>query len=234
MTLSSDELARKLQLPRPCLMLVTDRSLCRGMTLAEAVRHALEAGVNAVQFREKDLPAGEQLMLASQIALQTKGKALFIVNDRADVALALDAEGVQLPESGLPVAEARKVVGEGKLIGRSVHTLVGAREAESAGADYVVFGPIYETGSHPGQASTGLEKLEEVVDNMSIPVLAIGGITAQNIRETLQSGAAGVAVMSPIMAAADPRAAAIELFEALSRNPTRTSDTRARPSIGSG
>ena len=99
-------------------MLVTDRSLCHGATLPEVVRQAVGVGVAVVQFREKDLPAGEQLELGAQVQQNVRGRALFIVNDRVDVALALDADGVQLPESGLPVAQARKLLGNQRLIGR--------------------------------------------------------------------------------------------------------------------
>lgn len=202
-------------LPHSCLMLVTDRKLCHGVSLPEAVRQAVEAGVNAVQFREKDLPAGEQLELGAQIQRIVRGKALFIVNDRVDVALALGADGVQLPESGLPVAAARKLLGPQALIGRSVHSLQGAIAAEKAGADYLIFGPVYPTGSHPGAPPAGRLALQEVAQAVSIPVLAIGGIVPENVREVLQGGAAGIAVISAVLGVSDPQAAAAELVTRL-------------------
>jgi len=210
--LSKDErIDMRPKIPLPCLMLVTDRSLCHGATLPEVVRGAVEAGVAAVQFREKDLPAGEQLKLGAQVQQNVRGKALFIVNDRVDVALALDADGVQLPASGLPVALARKLLGNQRLIGRSVHSLQGAVAAEQAGADYIIFGPVYTTSSHPGAPPASTQALREVAQAVRIPVLAIGGITAENAAAVLQAGAAGVAVISAILRAHNPREAALEL-----------------------
>ena len=197
-------------------MLVTDRSLCHGATLPEVVRQAVEGGVVVVQFREKDLPAGEQLKLGAQVRQNVGGKALFIVNDRVDVALALDADGVQLPETGLPVAQARKLLGNQRLIGRSVHSLQGAVAAERAGADYVIFGPVYTTPSHSGVPPAGRQALQEVAQAVSIPVLAIGGVSGENIRQVLQAGAAGAAVVSAIIGALDSKAAAAELVARLS------------------
>lgn len=199
------------RISRPCIMLVTDRSQCHGATLPEVVRGAVEAGVAVVQFREKDLPAGEQLKLGAQVQQNVRGKALFIVNDRVDVALALDADGVQLPESGLPVGQARELLGSDRLIGRSVHSLQGAVAAEQAGADYIIFGPVHTTSSHPGAQPAGMQALRQVAQAVSIPVLAIGGISGENIRQVLQAGAAGAAVMSGILRARDPREAAREL-----------------------
>jgi len=192
-------------------MLVTDRSLCHSATLPEVVRGAVEAGVSMVQFREKDLPAGEQLKLGAQVQQNVRGKALFIVNDRVDVALALDADGVQLPESGLPVAQARKLLGHQRLIGRSVHSLQGAVAAEQAGADYVIFGPVYTTSSHPGAQPASTRTLRQVAQAVRIPVLAIGGITVENAAEVMSNGAAGIAVISAILRVRDPREAAHEL-----------------------
>ncbi|MBI2886231.1 MAG: thiamine phosphate synthase [Chloroflexi bacterium] len=203
------------RLPRPCLMLVTDRRLCHGISLPEAARLAVEAGVSAVQFRERDLPAGEQLELAAQVKRSIGSRALFIVNDRVDVALALGADGVQLPESGLPVAEARRLLGPDALIGRSVHSLQGAIAAERAGADYLIFGPVYATRTHPGAPPAGRQALREVAQAVSIPVLAIGGVAAEQVREVLQAGAAGAAVVSAILGTFDPKAAAAALVAKL-------------------
>ena len=197
-------------------MLVTDRSLCHGATLPEVVRQAVEGGVVVVQFREKDLPAGEQLKLGAQVRQNVGGKALFIVNARVDVAPALAEDGVQLPETGLPVAQARKLLGNQRLIGRSVHSLQGAVAAERAGADYVIFGPVYTTPSHSGVPPAGRQALQEVAQAVSIPVLAIGGVSGENIRQVLQAGAAGAAVVSAIIGALDSKAAAAELVARLS------------------
>ena len=154
--------------------------------------------------------------LGAQVRQNVGGKALFIVNDRVDVALALDADGVQLPETGLPVAQARKLLGNQRLIGRSVHSLQGAVAAERAGADYVIFGPVYTTPSHSGVPPAGRQALQEVAQAVSIPVLAIGGVSGENIRQVLQAGAAGAAVVSAIIGALDSKAAAAELVARLS------------------
>ena len=195
-------------LPRPILMLVTDRHLCAPRSLVEVARQAAAAGVNAVQLRERDLGAGPLLELGRALRAALGTTTLLIVNDRVDVALALDADGVQLPESGMAVGEARKLLGPDRLIGRSVHSLEGALAAARAGADYLIFGPVYATRSHPGAPSSGREALHEAAQAVPIPVIAIGGINHENARGLVLAGAAGVAVVSNIMAAASPRSAA--------------------------
>jgi thiamine-phosphate pyrophosphorylase len=175
------------------------------------VAQAVSAGVNLVQLRERDLPAGQLIDLGRALREALAGAARLIVNDRVDVAMALEADGVQLPESGLPVADARRLLGPDRLIGRSVHSLEGALAAARAGADYLIFGPVYATGSHPGAPPAGREALHDIAQAVSVPVLAIGGINAENARGLILAGAAGVAVVSNIMGAASPRAAAEEL-----------------------
>jgi thiamine-phosphate pyrophosphorylase len=138
------------------------------------------------------------------------------VNDRADVARAAGADGVHLPEDGLPVGDARALVGPDALVGRSVHG--PAAIASSAGADFVVFGPVFETASKrrfgPPQ---GLARLEEACAASSVPVLAIGGVTPERIADVLACGAAGVAVQGAILRAADPKSLVGALFRALVR-----------------
>ena len=199
----------------PCLALVTDRRLCRGPSLAEAVAQAVEGGANLVQLREKDLPAADLLALAERLRAVTQDRALLVVNDRLDVALACDAEGVHLPEQGLPVEAARRLAGQGFVIGRSVHSVAEAVRAQEEGADYVQVGAIFASRSHPGQAPAGLGLLETVVAAVSIPILAVGGITAANVGEAMRAGAGGVAVISAILSAPSQRDAARELTRAM-------------------
>ena len=135
----------------PCLALVTDRRLCQALSLEEAVAQAIEGGANLVQLREKDLPVADFLALAEKLRAVTRGRALFLVNDRLDAALACAADGVHLPERGLPVAAARRLAGEGFIIGRSVHGVAEAARAQEEGADYVQVGTIFASVSHPGQ-----------------------------------------------------------------------------------
>ena len=201
------------------LVLVTDRARVGAGCLAGAVERAVAGGVGMVILREKDLPAGELLALAERLRAVTAGRALLLVNDRVDVALAAGADGVHLGEAGLPVAAARAVAAgrEGFLVGRSVHAPETAAGAAAVGADYLLFGNVFETASHPGRPAAGTECLRAVVECAPAPVIAIGGITAANARECLRAGAAGVAVIGAVLGAPDPEAAAREMAEALRR-----------------
>lgn len=174
--------------------------------------------MRALQLREKDL-GGRALYRRAQalVQLARSSGAVVLVNDRADVARAAGAAGVHLPEAGLDVRDARSVLGAGALIGRSVHG--PAALASARGADFVVFGPVYETPSKvrygPPQ---GLARLAAVCERAGeLPVLAIGGVTADRIDEVVAAGAAGVAVVSAVLRASDPGAAARSLIAALRR-----------------
>jgi len=168
-----------------------------------------------VQLRETDLPGRDLLDLAVSLRAAIGDRATLLVNDRADVALAARADGVHLPERGLPVAAVRDVVGEGCLIGRSVHSVEAAVRGEQEGADFVQAGTIFETASKPGAPAAGLALVRDVVGAVSIPVLAIGGITADNACEVIEAGAGGVAVIGAIMDADDPLRAARVLRRAI-------------------
>ena len=208
----------------PCLALVTDRSALGGLSLEEAVAQAVEGGANLVQLREKDLPAAELLALAEKLRAFTQGRALFLVNDRLDVALACSADGVHLPERGLPVAVARRLAGEEFIIGRSVHSVAEAVRAQDEGADYVQVGTVFASRSHPDQPVAGLGLLEAVAAAVSIPILAVGGITSANVGEATGAGASGAAVISAILATPSPREAARDLAQAIA-----AVETKARP-----
>ena len=201
-------------LPRPCLMLVTDRRVCEG-PLEEVVARAVEAGVDAVQVREKDLPARDLLDLCMRLRAVTLGRALLLVNDRADVALACGADGVHLGEQSLPTRAVRWLVGEDRLVGRSVHSPEGAEQAEKEGADYLVLGTLFPTESHPGAPAGGLALLNEVTRRVRIPVLGIGGITPEKVPFLLQARAWGVAVIRGVLAQPDPAEAVRRFREAL-------------------
>lgn len=202
-------------LPYPALCLVTDRSYSQGQPLSAKVAAAVEGGVNLVQLREKDLPGGQLLALANAIRSVTQGKALLLVNDRVDVALAAGTDGVQLGEEALPVEAVRRIAGRCLLIGRSVHSLQSAQEAESQGADFLVVGTIFPTGSKPEAKPAGLALLAQVARSVSIPFLAIGGVTSSNVAQVMAEGAAGAAVISAILAPSDTCRAATELKEAM-------------------
>ena len=206
------------RLPEPCLALVTDRRLCLpGHSLAVAVSAACDGGLDMMQLREKDLPGGALLTLAQELREATRDRALLIVNERVDVALACGADGVHLGEEALPVEEARRLLGDDALIGRSVHSVAGAVEAEASGADYLVVGPIYATPSHPESEGAGTALLEQVRRAVAVPFLAIGGVDASNIEEVARAGASGAAVVRAVIAAPDPAQAVAELRAAFVR-----------------
>ncbi|MCS7207068.1 MAG: thiamine phosphate synthase [Dehalococcoidia bacterium] len=203
-------------LPRPCLALVTDRRLYPTLeTLVEAVAQAVEGGVDLVQVREKDLPGGPLLEVSQRLREVTRGRALLFVNERVDVALLCGADGVHLPEAGLPPRGVRRLVGARLLIGASVHSVPSALRAQQEGADLLIAGTIFPSRSHPGQEAVGVGLLADLQKAVTLPVLAIGGVTPQNAGACIQAGASGVAVITAILGQPDPRAAAQRLKEAI-------------------
>lgn len=202
-------------LPYPCLALVTDRRLGPGDTLPERIAAAVAGGVDLVQLREKDLPGGPLLELAAAVQERIGGQSLLLVNERGDVAAALPAAGVQLGEDALPVAAARRLLGADALIGRSVHSPAGAQAAAAAGADFLVAGTMYASRSHPGEPPAGPALIRQIAAGVNVPVIGIGGITAANVGAVMQAGAAGVAVITGILAAPDPERAAAQLKAAM-------------------
>jgi thiamine-phosphate pyrophosphorylase len=200
------------------LLFITDRTLSPA-PLSSSVREACEAGVRAVQLREKDLPGGELFELATRLREETAphGAALF-VNDRLDIALAAGADGVHCPENGFPPDLAGRVIRsaaakETKHVGASVHSPEGALRARGQGADFVTFGPVFFTPSKAAWGEPqGLDALEEVCRRVDLPVFAVGGVTAERAAACVERGAAGVAVISAIMTAPDVTGA-IAAFE---------------------
>ena len=212
----------RLQEP-PLLCLVTDRRRCGGRPLEEVVEAAVSGGVDIVQLREKDMPAGPLLDLALRLRHVTASRASLFVNDRIDVALASDADGVQLGESSIPVEAAQSLVGGDLLIGRSVHAVESAIDAvesaidaSRAGADMLVFGTVFATASHPNQRPCGVTPLAELSRHDSVPFLGIGGITAGNVGAVVDAGASGAAVITAITESpSDPQEAARSLRRAM-------------------
>jgi len=194
------------------LYLVTNRALCAAGPLETVVDQACGAGVRAVQLREKDLFGGALYRLAAKMREVTRRReARLFINDRADIALGIDADGVHCTESGLPVDVVRRLCPEA-LVGASSHSLERAAEASAAGADFILFGPIFPTPSKAkfGEPQ-GLDRLSVVAREAGVPVFAIGGITPENAPLCLEKGAAGVGVISAILAAKDVPAA-VESF----------------------
>ena len=204
----------------PCLYLVADTSVVRPDELAPRVSAAVAGGVGLVQLRAKELPGGRMLSLAEELKRAADGQAVLLVNERVDIAIAAAADGVQLGEEALPVAAARKLLPGGALIGRSVHSADGAADASDAGADFLVVGTMFATGSHPGAVPAGPRLMSEVsrflnLSKGNVPLFGIGGITADNLAEVVAAGASGVAVIRSILSAPNPQAAAAELKLAL-------------------
>jgi len=200
------------------LYLVTDRLIAR-RPLPEVVEECLAAGLRAVQLREKDLDVRPLLALASELRDMTRRHgARLVVNDRADVALAVSADGVQRTQASLPTAALRRVGGPGFLVGASVHSELEAREAVADGADFVVFGPIYDTPSkRQFGRPQGLAALARVAASVDRPVIGIGGITPERVAGVVAEGAAGVAVISAILGAERPADATKAFLDALGR-----------------
>jgi thiamine-phosphate pyrophosphorylase len=171
----------------------------------------------AVQLREKDLPGRDLFELARALRDRTRASgARLLVNDRADVAVAVGADGVQRTHASLPVAALRQLIGDALLIGASVHSVAEALDAEAQGADFLVFGPVYDTPSKRAYGPPqGLVALERVVAAVARPVLAVGGITPERVRETRRAGAHGVAVITAILAADRPGDAVKTFLDAL-------------------
>lgn len=199
------------------LFVVTDRSVIRGRSLSSALQDALGAGVQAIQLRERDLPTREVLSLAQQLHAMTRGPAVpLIINDRADIAVALDLDGVHLRASSLPVPAARRVVGPRRLIGISAHSVEEVRRAGEDGADYAILGPIFETPSKREFGEPlGLAVLADACRHSSIPVFAIGGITRERIEAVHNAGAFGVAMIGGILGRADVAMATSEILSAV-------------------
>ncbi len=188
------------------LWLVTDRTAVRGGDLVVAVRDCVAAGLRAVQLREKDLAAADLAILARRLLEITRpAGAWLVVNDRVDVALAVGADGVQRTSVSLPIRDMRAVAGSALRIGASVHSSEEARRAEQDGADWIVFGPVYDTPSKRRYgAPQGLGRLADTVRSVRVPVIAIGGITPERVADVMATGAGGVGVISAILAAGSP------------------------------
>ena len=185
--------------------------------LAKTVAVVLAKGVGMVQYRCKEANDIERLFQAKELAsLCKKHGAIFIVNDRLDLALAVDADGVHLGQNDFPIDIARKLIGNEKLIGRSTHCLKEVQEAEREGCDYLGLGPVYSTETKPDEKPSGVSYINEASKATKLPCFAIGGINESNIDEVLSSGAKKIAVSGAIMKANDPASMSLELIEKLS------------------
>ncbi|MFB1066554.1 thiamine phosphate synthase [Natrinema sp. H-ect4] len=198
---------------------VTQASLSDDRTTLDIVRAAVDGGVDAVQLREKETSARSRYELGLELReLTAEAGVDLLVNDRVDIARAIDADGVHVGQSDLSVGVARDLLGSDAIVGCSASTVAEAREADADGADYLGVGAVYGTSSKDIDADkdgVGPERIAAIADAVSIPIVGIGGITADNARPVVEAGAAGVAVISAITAAPDPAAATESLTAAV-------------------
>ena len=197
------------------LYFVTDRKQTANRPLADVVHAALDGGVRAVQLREKDLEGRELYTLAERLrALTARYRAQLLINDRLDIALAVEADGVHLGQHSFAVEDARRLLGAGKLIGVSTHSQQEITAAQEA--DFMLFGPVYYTPSKAAYGEPqGLDRLRAAVAHSTVPVFAIGGIKTGRVAEVLETGAHGIAMISALSATPDPAQAARELLRRL-------------------
>jgi thiamine-phosphate pyrophosphorylase len=200
------------------LYLITDRKLIAdSSSLTTAVKKALKGGVQAVQLREKDMETRDLLKLAYDMrkVTQEHGAQLFI-NDRFDIALAVNADGVHLTRNSMPVEAVRRVVKKKLLIGVSTHSMKEARDAEKGGADFITMGPVYRTPSKVKYgAPIGLDTLGKVCGKINIPVFALGGVKSSRIGKIMETGTHGIAMISEILGAGNIRKKTEELMNLL-------------------
>ncbi len=194
---------------------IIDRGIAGDHSILDVVRAAIRGGASVMQLRAKTATTRETVELGEALyKITSQAGVPLIINDRLDIALAVEAEGVHLGHDDMPVAIARRLIGPDRILGASPETLEEARQMERDGADYLGVGDVYGTSSKPDAGiPIGVEGLTEVVRAVSIPVVAIGGITPDNAGAVIEAGAAGVAVISAIAAAPDPEAAARRLRE---------------------
>jgi len=206
---------RKMRIGR--LHILTDDVLQSTFSHVELAQLAMKGGADTIQFRQKVGSTKRMIKIARHIReLCGRQNVVFIVNDRVDVAMVVDADGVHLGQDDFPIPFARKLLGEGKIIGGSAATLDEAEKCFSEGADYVGFGPVYPTTSKVDAGPvSGIQILKKVVQKTSIPIIAIGGITKERIPEVMGAGAYGIAVISAVCCEKEPEAATRFLHSAL-------------------
>jgi len=194
------------------LYLVTDRDVLVGIDIYTAVEEAIKGGVTLVQLREKSVGTLEFYNIAVKIKTITcKYNVPLIINDRIDIAMAIDAAGVHLGQSDMPAKVARSIIGDDKIIGVSTSTLVEAQKAEREGADYVGVGAMFPTTTKDDASLVSVHSLKEIKENISIPIVAIGGITEKNVDFLRIADIDGIAVVSAILGKKNIKAATEKL-----------------------
>jgi thiamine-phosphate pyrophosphorylase len=198
------------------LYVILDRGAAGDRNLAPLLEAVLEGGCRVVQLREKTMPLGDLYPVARALRKRCReAGCLFIVNDRVDLALAVEADGVHVGQDDLPAREARRLLSPGMILGVSTHDENQARLARDDGADYVAVGSMFPTGSKAGFRLVGPDLVRRVRPEIRVPLVAIGGVTTDNVAEVIRAGADAVAVISAVCAAPDPAAAARAFLEAI-------------------
>lgn len=222
-------LARMRDDPLPGLVAATDDRRLTQPDFADALETMLEAGLRVVWLRSRTLDDRAFSELIAEIRKRTdRHDAELWIGDRADLARAFDADGVQLPERGLSIVGARRVVGQTARVGRSVHSVEAAIAAARDGADHLVVGAIYATRSHPGVEPAGVGLLEEIRSTLEAetlagpPRLAIGGVTPERVLEVVAAGAHGVVAIRALWDATDPSRAVRDFLVAIGQNSAKT------------
>ncbi len=212
----------------PTLYVILDRAAAGGRDLEAILDATLAGGCRMVQLREKEWPSGRLLPLAERLRARCRrAGATFIVNDRVDLALAVEADGVHLGQDDLPTRAARPLLRPGMILGRSTHDVAQARAAATEGADYVAVGSMFPTATKPDSQLVGPDLIRKARGEVRVPLVGIGGITAENAGEVMRAGADGVAVIAAVCAAADPEAATRRLLDVLRE--ARDLTPRGRP-----
>jgi len=202
-------------LPTP-LYVILDRGAAGGRDLVLLLDAVLAGGCRLVQLRDKSMPLDDLYPTACALRRRCReAGCLFIVNDRVDLALALEADGVHVGQDDLPAREARRLLRPDMILGVSTHDENQARRARNDGADYVAVGSMFPTGTKPGFRLVGPDLVRRVRPEIRVPLVAIGGITVDNVAEVIRAGADAVAVISAVCAAPDPAAAARRFLEVI-------------------
>ncbi len=205
------------------LHVLTDTVLQSRFSHLELARMAIKGGADTIQFRQKVGATREMIEIVRQLKqLCLDSGVTLIVNDRVDVAIAAEADGVHLGQDDFPLALARKLLGESRIIGGSAATLEEAQKCLAEGADYIGFGPVYPTASKADAGPvTGIKLLKHAVEIISLPIIAIGGLSVENTPEVIRAGARGIAVISAVCCHQDPEQATRALRQALQTEPLR-------------
>lgn len=198
------------------LYVIVDRAACGARDPALVASAAIRGGADVIQLRDKTAPESRLFEEASRLLRVTRRAGVpLIINDRVEIALRVGADGVHLGQEDLPIQQARSLLGAGRLIGRSTHSLEQALAAVEAGADYIALGPIYPTPTKPDYGRVGTGLIRRVSARVHVPIVCIGGIDAATVGTVLEARAACVAVVRAVCSAADPEAAARELKRTL-------------------